>query len=321
MELAAPAGYRPARYADAMERVFWNTVAGAVSRRGTEFFYSNTLHLRTGHDDADEDSPRHRLRWYQCACCPPNLARLLASIQAYLVTRDESGLQVHIPFSGALSTRVPGGTVDLKMQTGHPWAGTTDIEVTRCSSTERWGLSLRLPDWAGNDRARLSLNGHPIEASLDGSYVKVARNWAPGDRIEVSTEVPVRVLRPHWRADAIRGSVAVQRGPFVYCVEAEDLKAGTAVEDVVLDAAGPLVPALEVPNELEGYVKVVIRGEGQRVIGSAHQLYDESPEHLSTQPVPLTFVPYFARGNRPSSAMRVWVPTFCEHNNDPGYKA
>jgi hypothetical protein len=306
-----------ARYADAMERVFWNTIAGAVSRQGTEFFYSNTLHLRTGHDDADEDSPRHRLRWYQCACCPPNLARLLASIQAYLVTGDGSGLQVHMPFSGTVSTRVPGGRVELTVQTGHPWAGTTEIEVTGCSSTERWDLSLRLPDWAGNDGARVALNGHPVEAWRDGSYVRVSRDWRPGDRLQMSTEVPVRVLRPHWRADAIRGSVAVQRGPLVYCVEAEDLDAGTAVEDVVLDGAGPLVPAHDVPNELEGYVKVAIHAEGQRVLGSARQLYDESPGRLSAEPLPLTFVPYFARGNRPSAAMRVWVPTLVGHN-DPG---
>ena len=96
-----------ARYAEAMERVFWNTIAGAVSQQGTEFFYSNTLHLRTGHDGTDEDSPRHRLPWYGCACCPPNLARLMASIQAYLMTKDGSGLQVHMPFSGAVSTDGP----------------------------------------------------------------------------------------------------------------------------------------------------------------------------------------------------------------------
>ncbi|MGH9105927.1 MAG: glycoside hydrolase family 127 protein, partial [Acidimicrobiales bacterium] len=92
-----------ARYAEEMERVFWNTIAGAVSRQGTEFFYSNPLQLRTGHDGADEDSPGHRLPWYECPCCPPNLARLIASIQAYLLTRDASGLQLHMPFSGTVS--------------------------------------------------------------------------------------------------------------------------------------------------------------------------------------------------------------------------
>ena len=137
-----------ARYADAMEQAFWNTIAGAVSRHGTEFFYSNTLHLRTGHDGADEDSPRRRLSWYQCACCPPNLARLLASMQAYLLTRDNSGLQMHMPFSGAVSTSVPGGAVELTVRTSHPWAGSTGVEVMRSDSPEPWAFSLRLPHWA-----------------------------------------------------------------------------------------------------------------------------------------------------------------------------
>ena len=91
-----------ARYAEAMERVLWNTIAGAVSRHGTEFFYSNTLHLRTGHDGADEDAPRHRLRWYGCSCCPPNLARLMASVQAYLLTRDGSGCRCTCHSAGQL---------------------------------------------------------------------------------------------------------------------------------------------------------------------------------------------------------------------------
>jgi hypothetical protein len=309
-----------ARYANAMERVFWNTIAGAVSREGTEFFYSNTLHLRTGHDDADEDSPRHRLRWYRCACCPPNLARLLASIQAYLVTRDGSGLQVQMPFSGTVSTSVPGGTVDLTVRTGHPWAGTTAIEVVRCSSPEHWDLSLRLPDWAGGGRTRMALNSEPVEVSREGPYVRMARTWSPGDRLEMSNEVPVRLLRPHWRADAIRGSMAVQRGPLVYCVEAEDLEEGTAVEDIVLNGAKPLEPVPDVPKGLGGYAKVVIHAEGQRVVGSAHQLYDDRQGHLSKEPVHLTLVPYFARGNRPSAAMRVWVPAL-QTDDGPGPNA
>ena len=298
-----------ARYANAMEQVFWNTIAGAVSRDGTEFFYSNTLHLRTGHDGTDEDSPRRRLPWYQCACCPPNLARLLASVQTYLLTRDASGLQVHMPFSGTVSTSVPGGPVGLTVRTGHPWAGSTTVEVTRSSSHQPWDLSLRLPDWADKKVTRVTLNDQPVEVSSEGSYVRVARNWRAGDRLAMYSEVPVRVLRPHWRADGVRGSVAVQRGPMVYCIEAEDLGEGAEVEDVVLDGAAPLRPAGEVPKGLEGQVKVAINAQGRRVVDRARPLYEDEPHAgLNSSPVPLTFVPYFARGNRPSAAMRVWVP-------------
>jgi len=291
-----------------------------VSREGTEFFYSNTLHLRTGHDGVDEDSPRHRLRWYQCACCPPNLARLLASIQAYLVTGDSSGLQVHAPFSGTVSTRVPGGTVGLTVRTGHPWAGTTDIEVARCSSAQNWQLSFRLADWAGTGAGavRVALNGVPVEVRPEGSYVRVPKQWAAGDHLQISTEIPVRLVRPHWRADAIRDSVAVQRGPLVYCVEEEDLEEGAAVEDVMLDETAALEPGPDVPKGLEGYVQVAVLAGGQRALGSERRLYEHgAPASPTTKPISLTFVPYFARSNRPSAAMRVWVPA-ARRQADPG---
>jgi DUF1680 family protein len=297
-----------ARYADAMERVFWNTIAGAISLNGTEFFYSNTLHLRTGHDDGDPDSPRHRLGWYECPCCPPNLARLMASIQAYLVTRDASGLQVHMPFSGTIATKVPGGTVELSIRTEHPWGGSSEIEVISCRSADEWQLSLRMPKWTGKDHPRLLVNGRPHEVSPTGSYLTVKRRWSPGDHLQVSSDMLVRLVQPHWRADAVRGCLAVQRGPLVYCLEAEDLEDGATVEDVALDVSTPLTVAPEVPAGLDGYVAVAVRASGTVARRPPAPLYQEGARASERDAVKLTFVPYFARSNRPSPEMRVWVP-------------
>ena len=304
-----------ARYADAMERVFWNTIAGSVSRPGTEFFYSNTMHLRTGHDGTDEDSPRSRLSWYECACCPPNLARLMASIQAYLVTKDSSGLQVHMPFTGTVSTTGPSGPVELELRSDHPWGGSTDVEVRACQSSQPWALWVRLPDWAGREGAQVALNGSRIAVSTEGSYIKVDRQWAAGDRLTVSLSMPARSVRANWKVDAVRGCAVVQRGPLVCCVEADDLAEGTAVEDVALDLAQPLTPANDVPAGLEGYVQVVVHASGRHLGSSDGPLYEDRPAGTtnlggptSPEPLALTLVPYFARGNRPSLAMRVWVP-------------
>ena len=266
-----------ARYADAMERVFWNTIAGSVSRPGTEFFYSNTLHLRTGHDGTDEDSPRSRLPWYECACCPPNLARLMASIQAYLVTKDGSGLQVHMPFTGTVSTTGPGGPVELELRSDHPWGGATDFEVRACQSGRPWALWVRLPAWAGREGVQVTVNGSRVAAPVEGSYIKVERQWATGDRLSVSVPMPARSVRANWRVDAVRGCAAVQRGPLVYCIEADDLAEGTAVEDVALDLAQPLVPAGDAPAGLEGYVQVVVHASGRQCGGSDAPLYEDRP--------------------------------------------
>ena len=95
--------------------------------------------------------------------------------------------------------------------------------------------------------------------------LRVTRNWGAGDRLEIYNEFSIRVVRPHWRADAVRSSLAWQRGPLVYCVDAEDLEEGTDVEDVVVDGTAPMRTADEVPNGLDGYVKVAINAEGRRV--------------------------------------------------------
>jgi hypothetical protein len=220
-----------------------------------------------------------------------------------------------MPFSGTVSTTVPGGTVDLTVHSGHPWDGTTNVEVKGCTSTEPWELSARLPDWARREDTRVTVDGLPVQAQRDGSYLKIRRRWSPGDRVEVVHSMRTTVLRPHWKVDAVRGSVAVQRGPLVYCIEADDLEKGTTVEDVALDTTNPLEAVGVVPTSLEGYVKVAIKAVGRRVDHIAENLYgDDSKSSYITGPLSLTFVPYFARGNRSSGAMRVWVPSaYPEH--------
>jgi DUF1680 family protein len=101
----------------------------------------------------------------------------------------------------------------------------------------------------------------------------------------------------------------------VYCVEADDLETGTTVEDIALDATKPLEATGVVPTSLEGYVKVAIRAVGRKVGHIAGTLYgDDGESSYITEPLSLTFVPYFARGNRSSGAMRVWVPSaYPEH--------
>jgi DUF1680 family protein len=213
-----------------------------------------------------------------------------------------------MPFSGTVSTSVPGGAVEITLRTGHPWSGDTDIEVTHCSSSERWDLSLRFPDWASKEGTRIALNGEQVEISWDDSYISVSRHWRSGDRLQVSSSTPVLVLRPHWRVDAVRDCIAVQRGPLVHCIEADDLGEGAALEDVVLDGTRPLEATYDVPTGLEGYVKVAVHAWGGQLDGPDRQLYATKDESsLSTKPSRLTFVPYFARGNRLSTAMRVWV--------------
>src|SRR3712207_3880043 len=115
------------RYADEMERALYNAIAVSTSLDGCHFTYSNPLHLRAGHDGSDEDAPSERLSWFACACCPPNLARLVASLHHYVATRDEDGLQLHLLAPG----RIESGEVAVSVRTGYPWDGRAEIAVER----------------------------------------------------------------------------------------------------------------------------------------------------------------------------------------------
>ncbi len=297
-----------ARYAEAMERVLWNTIAGAASRDGTSFFYSNTLHLRTSHED-EEDAPRHRLDWYECACCPPNLARLMASVQSYLATVDDAGLQLHLPFAGKVRTRLGGSPVVLELHTEHPWEGDTEVVVEEGTPGAPWALSVRTPEWSEPGRREVLLNGEPIEPTIEHGYLVLNRSWRAGDRVQLANPMPLRLVTAHPRVDAVRGCVALERGPLVYCAESDDLPPGAAVEDLVLDDVPVLETTAEVPAGLSGYVKVAISASARLFDSTAQRLYDaRRSAPVTGVQTAVVLVPYFARAHRPSAAMRVWIP-------------
>jgi DUF1680 family protein len=124
------------RYADEMERALYNAVAVATSLDGTHFF--------CGRDCSDADVPSQRLPWDSCACCPPNLARLVASLHGYTTTTDRDGVQVHLYSAGAVRTEVDGIEVEIITRTDYPWHGRVELTVTASGPVT---LSLRVPDW------------------------------------------------------------------------------------------------------------------------------------------------------------------------------
>jgi DUF1680 family protein len=281
------------RYADEMERALYNVIAGSTAVDGTHFFYSNTLHLRTGHDGSHEDAPSGRLPWYSCACCPPNLARLLASLTGYVLTTDQSGLQVHLYSAGSFQTTVDGANVDVDVRTDYPWDGRITVTVT---TNAEMTLSLRVPGWVTKAR----LDGTPAEVH-DG-YVRVRRDWSHGATVTLDLPMPARVVHPHPRIDAVRGCVALARGPLVYAVEQHDLPDGVTLEDVRLDPAA----AIET-GHLPG-IPVTLTVPGTVAPPAATALYSDTATETRGEPRTVTAIPYFLWGNRDPGPMRIWVP-------------
>ncbi|MFE9749840.1 glycoside hydrolase family 127 protein [Saccharothrix saharensis] len=282
------------RYGDELERALHNAVAGSTSQDGTHFFYSNPLHLRTGHDGSHEDAPSQRLPWYSCACCPPNLARLVASLHGYTATTDDTGVQLHLYSAGTV--RTAAGEVVTRTQ--YPWDGRVELDVT---GPAPFTLALRVPGWC--TEASVRVDGVPVDVRAENGYLRLHRDWSDGATVTLDLAMPVRVVTAHPHVDAVRGCVALARGPLVYCVEQADLPAGVVLEDVRVDPTA----AFE-PTELPG-VPVALTAPAAIVPPGADALYRTGAPEPAATPFRLTAVPYFLWGNRSPGPMRVWIPT------------
>ena len=280
-----------ARYADLLERTLFNGVMSGLALDGSGFSYVNPLHVRDDHRDPVERGAR-RQAWYECACCPPNVMRLLASLQHYLATASGDGLQVH-QYAGAT---LRAGDIAVRMRTDYPWDGRVSFEILETSG-EEWTLSLRVPAWS---RAT-SLDGEPVAPG----YAPLRRTWAVGDVVELELDLSPRLVFPHPRIDAVRGCAAIERGPLVYCVEAADAPAGARVDDLRLEADGAL-RAVSRPDLLGGIV--AIEAPGAHVPVDDHEWPYGLGDGAAGSPVSLFAVPYSHWGNRGDGGMRVWIP-------------
>ncbi|MFB6720949.1 glycoside hydrolase family 127 protein [Kribbella sp. NPDC056345] len=281
-----------ARYAEEMERALFNAIAASMTTDGTAFFYSNPLQLRTGHDGSSEDAPSERLPWYDCACCPPNLARLLASLHGYSATADAAGLQLHLLTAGTFST----DTLTAVVETSYPWDG--DLVVTVSGHGE---LAIRVPSWA--TEASLAVTGAKVLVEpAPGAYVRVACD--DGATVRLSLPMTARLTRADERVDAVRGCVAIERGPLVYCVEQADLPDGVLVEQLRID---PSVPISEerTPGDLTP-VRLRLGAVTRSLEAELYQAYQ--PDAQAGTAITVTAIPYHAWANRGPGAMRVWLP-------------
>ncbi len=297
------------KYADHMERILYNGFAGAIATGGTRFFYVNPLQRRIDH--FEKDDPGRRREWFSCACCPPNIMRLTASLQNYLATVAGDTLYLH-QFTGAeLAAPLAGGELAIRLVTSYPWSGAVGIQVTGAPPAPA-GLALRVPAWSTS--GHLVLNGQPWSADSAGAgYLLVHRQWQPGDVLRYELDLTPRLTRPDRRIDAVRGTAAIERGPLVYCFEQADQSAGTDLEDLALIPGDPGERAVTVPEV------------GPTVLIEAAAIHNPAPsasglpyqqDREATTPagnpagdqVIATAIPYFQWDNRDGRAMRVWLP-------------
>jgi DUF1680 family protein len=284
-----------ARYVDVLERALYNAVISGVSLDGRHYFYGNPLRSAGGVS---------RQEWFEVACCPPNLARLLASLGGYAYATGPDELVVNLYLAGSLSTEVAGQAMTLRQESDLPWAGDVGLEVSVPVPT-RFTLALRVPDWCEQPTVRV--NGAPVDVRRDDrGYLRLAREWRGGDQVRLDLPMPVRRVYAHPRVREDAGLVAIARGPLVYCIEQVDHAEPLHELSLPRSAAFAELPH----NELGRRLTAVGRRDSRA--GWGDTLYRSAPPEL--EPASIVAVPYYAWNNRGAAAMRVWVR---EHTDMP----
>lgn len=289
------------RYADVMERTLLNNVLAGMSRDGRTFFYVNPLEVRPALARRRYDHHHvktQRVPWFGCACCPPNLARTLASLAAYTHSLLADGIAFHLYTAGAWNASLGGQRVALEVATDYPWDGRVAVRV-RTPAPARFALLLRIPGWCRGATAALGAEPLDVAAAVDG-YLRVDREWRDGDSLALDLPMPIERVRAHVDVAAARGAVALQRGPLVYCLEEVDN--GPRLDQVLLPAAAPLAAGFA-PDLMGG--TVVVTAVARRLRARQAELYGTEPP--ATEEFSLRAVPYALWANRGEGEMRVWI--------------
>ncbi len=293
------------QYADVMERALYNTVLGGMALDGKHFFYVNPLEVHPKSLNLnhiyDHVKPV-RQRWFGCACCPPNIARVLTSLGHYIYTPREDALYINLYVGNSAEITVGDETLRLRISGEFPWQEKVTIAIDSAQPVQHT-LALRLPDWC--DAPQVSLNGVPVTSEARKGYLHINRRWLEGDTLTLTLPMPVRRVYGNPLVRHVAGKVAIQRGPLVYCLEQADN--GEELHNLWL-------PENATFNAFEGKGlfahKVLIQAEGHKQTSAAPEQqslwhYDRSPATRQTQT--LTFIPWFCWANRGEGEMRIWV--------------
>lgn len=291
------------KYIDVLERSLYNGALDGLSLSGDRFFYGNPL-ASAGNNE--------RREWFGTACCPSNIARLVASLGDYIYGRSENGIWVNLFVASSTTLNIGKVEVPFRMETGYPWTGTVTLTADPAKKVA-YALHVRLPGWAQNTPApgnlyqftaqpatsvEVLLNGKPVPYREEKGYIVLDRTWQKGDAVEVKLPMDVRQVVARREVKADDGRIALQRGPLVYCVEGVD-NGGRAWNLIVPSNATYTTAPLQVLDEPVTAVQANIA------------VLEPAPDGKSivNTPKTITAIPYYAWANRGKSQMQVWLPT------------
>ncbi|MBQ9360226.1 MAG: glycoside hydrolase family 127 protein [Lachnospiraceae bacterium] len=290
-----------AEYADIMERALYNTALSGMALDGKHFFYVNPLEAVPEKSEKDPTKSHVKIirpEWLGCACCPPNLARMIASLDRYIYTVNENEILINLFIKSAMEYDNGSGRVSVRQETDYPGSGKIEVSVVN-ESNEDISIAIRIPNWC--DAYSGSFDGQEQKITKDKGYwyIKVGKGTH-----EIGLEMEIKPKR--WYANPKVsediGKVAISRGPQVYCIEGvdngDDLHCVYLPEEAELD--------YEWQADLLGGVGVIEACGIRYMADSDKPLYSSSKERKSKEQK-IRMIPYYAWANRGRNEMRVWL--------------
>lgn len=142
------------KYADVMELALYNGILSGMALDGKSFFYVNPLEVQPKACKLDERKwhvKPVRQKWFGCACCPPNLARLLSSIGSYAYTEKEDTLYVHLYMGSTIEKKIGEDTATIQVKADFPWNSKVSVEAS--GTDKKFTIALRMPGWCRDMKA------------------------------------------------------------------------------------------------------------------------------------------------------------------------
>jgi DUF1680 family protein len=296
-----------AKYIDVLERSLYNGALDGLSLSGDRFFYGNPL-SSIGNNARNE--------WFGTACCPSNIARLVASVGDYIYGKTDNKIWVNLFVASNTTFQMGKTSVPLRMETDYPWDGNVRIKVSPGQKV-KYALHVRIPGWAGNTpvpgalytfttagntKAEILLNGKPVEYLVEKGYAVIDRTWQKDDEVEIRLPMEIRQVKARKEVKANEDRIAIQRGPIVYCIEGAD-------------NAGEVWDLLVPENPVFKTQKSQVLNESIVAVQANLLAVKPAPDGLNvrTEPKLVTAIPYYTWANRGKSPMQVWLPSKMKH--------
>ena len=296
--------YGDAKYMDVLERSLYNGVLSGISLDGKKFFYPNVLSCDEGGSERSE--------WFNCSCCPSNLARFIPSIPGYVYATSEKGVYVNLYGGNKADVTLNNGKhVNISQETTYPWNGNIKMTLNP-EGKQHFNLMLRIPGWvegqpvpsdlyryvnAGGKKIEVKVNGKVQNAAIEKGYAVLSGNWKKGDVVELNLPMEVHEVMANDKVEADRNHMCIERGPIVYCAEFKDNN-GSVLNYVLKPNTN--FKATPAPAMFDGVT--VLKGTTDRIIA------EDNFKVIKPVKDAITLIPYYARSHRGFGEMSVWFP-------------